>query len=871
MSFFCFICQAKLTTIDETCSHLRRKHGLFEGKLLSLKCCTDSCQQTFQNYKSFREHLRNHLIFESNPLNLSNIDDVLNKKEQHSNIRTSIKRKASSSEILTENSGDLIEVVNTAETQNLISFNSVSENFQESYFEKPITHSDASSGSQIADSLNIDEQTEKQSKKENLFQKFIMKLDSSSLPKATVNKIVEETSYMLDSAFDDIGDIYANDPSSFSENLREYVNNQRESYKDVSSTYRRNKMSSIDENFIKPTYLTIGTRKEEIYDEKTGVYKSIPVPCKVAYIPILQTVKFVLSNKYVMQEILKDTDQNTEFITSFRDGLYYQRHLLFKLNKSNVALLFYFDEFETVNPLGSKTGGHKLGAIYCTFRNLPNEFNACLENIMLVALFYSADIKTCGMSNILRPLIDDLKIFESRGIPIGEYTIRGTIAAFSFDNLGGNMLYALPESFANTYYCRICTVSYEEAKTMILEKEEYLRSEILNPRCEDDEFSRTIGCKFETIFSELSHFDPFDCLSVDIAHDLPEGLLQLEIKLFLKEAVEVRKLIKLIDLNERIKIFSYGINESKNKPSPIVLKKPGNRVGQRAAQTRCLSMYLPLILSDVLKKAYEKSDPIIEKWEVLKLLLQIMQIVYSPVFSNAMVAELKELIVQHHSLFLQFLGDHLLPKHHFLLHYPLVIKLMGPLIFLWTLRFEGKHNYFKDLVHKMKNFINVIKTLAEQHQKFIYEQWINCDKRVEQVVSAKSGKYVLFEECLTKNGIDNIFLKDFPKFVYKVEKLSFRVEYRVGFFITKKENSSEFPFFFKIVELFVACNSAYAICKPYETVEYDDIYLGYKIEPKEGSTKIICDLKTLTHVISYELHQPYHTTDYYIIPKYRIN
>lgn len=54
-----------------------------------------------------------------------------------------------------------------------------------------------------------------------------------------------------------------------------------------------------------------------------------------------------------------------DVITLFRDSLYYKKHVLFKLNINNVAILFYFDDFETVNPLGSKTGGHKLCGIYC--------------------------------------------------------------------------------------------------------------------------------------------------------------------------------------------------------------------------------------------------------------------------------------------------------------------------------------------------------------------------------------------------------------------------------------------------------------------------------------------------------------------------
>ena len=99
------------------------------------------------------------------------------------------------------------------------------------------------------------------------------------------------------------------------------------------------------------------------------------------------------------------------------------------------------------------------------------------------------------------------------------------------------MLYNLPQSFNKTNFCRIRTVSHVSAKTMILEKEELLRSELLNSRCEDDNFCRTTGQNTETIFNELEFFSKFNCLSVDIDHDILQGIAQAEIKLFLKEVI----------------------------------------------------------------------------------------------------------------------------------------------------------------------------------------------------------------------------------------------------------------------------------------------------------------------------------------------
>lgn len=271
----------------------------------------------------------------------------------------------------------------------------------------------------------------------------------------------------------------------------------------------------------------------------------------------------------VREEMFDSTVSSSGVIKGFRDGLYYKRHELFKDNNFNVALNIYFDEFETVNPLGSKTGGHKIGGIYCTLRNLPHEFNAILENIHLVGLFYSMDAKIHGIEKILRPLIDDLKILETQGIKVGNVTVRGTIGAFLFDNLGGNMLYHLPECFNRTCFCRICTVSHEIAKTMTIEQEDLLRSEILNARCDDENYCRKVGQKKETIFDELRYFSEFECFSVDIGHDILEGVAQMEMKLFLKEIVEKRKLITLANLNDRVAKFSYGIIDIKTKPSRI--------------------------------------------------------------------------------------------------------------------------------------------------------------------------------------------------------------------------------------------------------------------------------------------------------------
>jgi hypothetical protein len=56
------------------------------------------------------------------------------------------------------------------------------------------------------------------------------------------------------------------------------------------------------------------------------------------------------------------------------------------------------------------------------------------------------------------------------------------------------------------------------------------------------------------------------------------------------------------------------------------------------------------------------------------------------------------------------------PKHHFLTHYPQLTLQFGPLINLWTMRFESKHQFFKRCIRSSRNFLNVASMLANRHQ-----------------------------------------------------------------------------------------------------------------------------------------------------------
>lgn len=52
----------------------------------------------------------------------------------------------------------------------------------------------------------------------------------------------------------------------------------------------------------------------------------------------------------------------------------------------------------------------------------------------------------------------------------------------------------------------------------------------------------------------------------------------------------------------------------------------------------------------------------------------------------------------------------------------------GPLIRMWCMRYEAKHQYFKRWSNIMGNFKNIAKTLAMHHQKYICYQLLKSEK-----------------------------------------------------------------------------------------------------------------------------------------------
>ena len=93
-----------------------------------------------------------------------------------------------------------------------------------------------------------------------------------------------------------------------------------------------------------------------------------------------------------------------------------------------------------------------------------------------------------------------------------------------------------------------------------------------------------------------------------------------------------------------------------------------------------------------------------------------------PVLPQSISATLRMLINDHHTLFVALHGkDKYIPKMHFMVHYPIQMIDVGPMVRTWTLCHEAKLSFFKQ-ASRLTNFKNVAQSVVNKHQRWFCYQ-----------------------------------------------------------------------------------------------------------------------------------------------------
>lgn len=593
------------------------------------------------------------------------------------------------------------------------------------------------------------------------------------------------------------------------------------------SAPKREKLNKSLINFVAPVERALGVRY------KVGTYTpSIDfVPAKFGWVFILKTLKAVFARKDVRDAYCRFNESHgprNGVFRDFRDGSLFKNNAFFSNNPDALQIEISTDDFEICNPIGSKATLHKCSGFYFRIRNMPSEYSSRIDNIYLICLCNADDLKTeyTDLNDIWRLIVHDISYLEEHGIVVDEdFILKGTIVNITCDNLGANSSMGMVESFKAHHFCRICEADKAQCKIMTAEDETKLRNvsrynDIIAQINDSDkvDYKKSFGIKRYCELNDLKFFHTCVNFAVDIMHDLNEGVIPFLLKKFFSLIVKL-KILSEVELVRKIQYFHFGILDSGNIPSAVMLEK--SNLNQNASQSKCLFKNVPFIFHDLIEH-----DQLVVAWACVRTLLKITQIVYSSEITTDDLDNLENLIGLHLKQIQRCFDCELIPKHHFLTHYCTVIRKMGPLINMSMIRFEAKHKAFKQYIRISQCFRNVSFTLASHHQRIMLN--VNdsyCDRIRHGRLTNVTEIYQAEHRALFANN------QNVNDLIYSTKYLSVNgTQFQVGFYVQNECS------LFEILDIIKIRDSFHFYCNKVKIIEYYSSLNSIAIESENSES-----------------------------------
>uniref|UniRef100_A0A8D8PFR4 (northern house mosquito) hypothetical protein n=1 Tax=Culex pipiens TaxID=7175 RepID=A0A8D8PFR4_CULPI len=496
------------------------------------------------------------------------------------------------------------------------------------------------------------------------------------------------------------------------------------------------------------------------------------------------------------------------------------------INRIYLPIFLYNDDFEPDNPLGAHKGKNAQCAFYLSCPVIPKRFRAKLSSL-IPAMFVKSSLKKVKPEILFKTLIQNLTELQTTGIEISTDSrtikIYPVLCGFTGDNLSLNYIGGFTTGFNSTYYCRSCKSHKDEMKQMLEENENTLRNDEQYLRDVEENNTETTGIDFKCPFIEIPHFNVINSMTFDPMHDFAEGICPFTVAMALRKIIQNHDILNLKVLNQRKDLFNYGMYKKSNIPEKITkyhLQKEYLKMSSNEMFT--FLYFLPMMLGDLIAE----NTP---EWDYLLLLRRIVFFTFKPSFCLEDIQKLKEMIANHHRMYIALFEKPLKPKMHFLTHYPSAILKFGPLENTDCRRFESKNRDVKQYVRNTFNRKNLSKSIGiKETYKSAYHSYLVYQEHEFRLFRAR---YVTVESLETTNGIEvvpgEIFLFSFSG-IFDDIKFNQDSCFKVG------------ETFVKVRSLFVKHNSCYAIVRKLKVLEFNNQMDCYYIDENDDEDSAFC-------------------------------
>ncbi|KYM95062.1 hypothetical protein ALC62_14308 [Cyphomyrmex costatus] len=658
MAYICSECRTPLRSISALCIHLQIFHSF---NALSIYICSqDGCNREYDSVKSFRKHLRKRHSIGQPYQNVHLAENVIEINHDNVDGNPAIHINENVPNNLQENNVDIrqfheITVINF---QNIL--------FQSSLALVAKLYNDLTlNRTQVQNTLDYFKNFASSS--------FLEVLKDKTLTVLRDNNVSQDEIENLDAMFAAIHNMF----SGFETETQ--------------------RINALEQSFcyVRPTSYVIGM--SEKMKKERGNMVLTPVELTAQFISIKRTLKYFLELPGVFKSIMS----NIESLKNFE-------------KKGPTAKNLEIESF-TDSKTRSSTSDTDNESEYSTSsskRRLKSNFKSNKRLVKNLETESFTDSKTGSSISDTdnesqhsgsTSKKNKVKSNQTNGIVIqtdSEYTIYFALCQILGDNLGQHAVTGFVESFNAYYYCRFCKEHKSIMKKQLRENILVLRNRI---NYEDDVLTNNVsqtGIKTRCIWHVLNSYHITENLVCDIMHDLFEGVCHYDLCPILDYLINHMGFFSLETLNDRIQNFDYG--DSGDKPTLITVDHIRNqKLKMSASEMMFFVRHFGLIIGDLVPE----DD---EVWRLYIVFTEILDIVTAPYVRQQLTEYLSTLIAEHHEMYCSLFGKTLKPKHHFMVHYPRIMNLVGPMIHIWSMRLEGKH---RSVIKKVANNMSCRKNL----------------------------------------------------------------------------------------------------------------------------------------------------------------
>lgn len=223
-----------------------------------------------------------------------------------------------------------------------------------------------------------------------------------------------------------------------------------------------------------------------------------------------------------------------------------------------------------------------------------------------------------------------------------------------------------------------------------------------------------MGIKERSLFNCLQAFHCVGQIPFDFMHDWLEKVAPVDCQSILMAFKNSDK-FSLKEYNQALSNLRLEDYEQRDRPFPV--KEGDKKLAGKALSIALHVRLMPLVIASLLDL-----DEDCDLLQFLSTIHNINEIMMADCLSVQDAYSLQTLIVKYFALrqecsekYLTF--SKLVPKNHYLEHYPAQMLAFGPFTSVWTARYESRHRDFVNWCESSKNFINIVKTLCHKNQK----------------------------------------------------------------------------------------------------------------------------------------------------------